>query len=549
MNNQQNEQSKEEKETQAQLLIKFTANVELFHTSEGEAYARLPVNGHLETWILRGKGFRLWLIKQYYEVHDKPPGGQAIADALNVLEAKALFEGNKQNVYTRVAEIDNVIYIDLCNKEWQAIKITASSWEIVNNPPIRFRRSNIMEEIPKPVQGGKIEELKPFINYRSEMDWMLIVSWLITSLRPNSPYPILTIQGEQGSAKSTTTRVLRALIDPSTLPLRALPKEERDLSIAANNTWILAFDNLSGLSNTMSDALCKLSTGGGLSTRKLYSDDEEAIFNIMRPSILNGIDDIAKRQDLLDRSLVVFLPSISEGKRKDEKTFWADFKIVRPRILGALFEAVSSAIKNLPNAKLNEKPRMVDFALWITAAEKFLGWHEGSFMEMYNGNRCEAIEQGLDSDPVGVAVQAFMKDKELWEDTTSKTLEQMEKYIGDEQTKRSKAWTTSNKLKQRLRRIAPALRSKGIVFTDMKRSSKGGMLKLENLKKQSTQLTQSTQIYSYKHLNSKDKSVGDVGTEKQSTLEKTHNIKLSVSSAGNVGNIRTYSDDKESGLI
>ncbi|MCS0674622.1 hypothetical protein [Cytobacillus firmus] len=484
---QQNEQSNDERETQAQCLIKLTKNIELFHTPEKEAYARFSLNGHLETWALRGKDFRLWLTKRFFEIQAKPPGGQALADTLNVLEARALFEGETQNVYIRIAETDNAIYIDLCNQEWEVVKITIDGWEIVKNPPVRFKRSSVNKEMPRPTKGGAIEELKPLINYQSEADWKLIISWLIAALRPGSPYPILTIQGEQGSAKSTTTKVLRALVDPSTMPLRALPKDERDLSIAASNTWILAFDNLSGLSNTMSDALCKLSTGGGLSTRKLYSDNEEAIFNVMRPSILNGIDDIAKRQDLLDRSLVIFLPSIPEEKREDEKTFWAEFRAVQPRILGAFFDVVSGAMKELPNVKLRERPRMADFALWITASEQALGWESGSFMDVYNRNRNEAIEQGLDSDPVGMAVLLFMKDRSLWEGTTSETLNQLERYLQDEQVKKSKAWTSANKLKQRLRRIASALRSKGIVFTELKRSSRGGMLKLEKVKKEPAQ--------------------------------------------------------------
>jgi len=167
-----------------------------------------------------------------------------------------------------------------------------------------------MQPLPTPQEGGNIEDLKPFINYKDETDYKLIVAWLLSTFKEGSPFPILTIQGTHGASKSTSTKVLRGLIDPSSLPLRALPNDERDLAIAAKNTWILAFDNLSGLSGAMSDALAKMSTGGGLATRKLYSNDDEAVFNIMRPSILNGIDDIAQRQDLLDRSIVINLPTI-----------------------------------------------------------------------------------------------------------------------------------------------------------------------------------------------------------------------------------------------
>lgn len=484
---------KEDKETQAQLLLKIAAKALLFHTEDEEAFAQFQVNEHLETRAIRSKGFTLWLTKEFYEKYSKPPSSQALKDTLSVLEANALFDSRQDRVFTRIAEYDNAIYVDLCNENWEAVQITEDGWKVVVNPPVKFVRSKIMTELPKPVNGGDINELKPFLNYRTEGDWMLIVAWLLAALRPGSPYPILTIQGEQGSAKSTTTKILKSLIDPSSLLLRALPSDERDLSIAAKNTWLLAFDNLSGVSNPTSDALCKLSTGGGLATRKLYSDDEETIFNVMRPAILNGIDDIAKRQDLLDRSLVLFLPSIPSNNRTDEKSFWNKFEEIKPRLLGALFDVISGILIELPNIRLIEKPRMADFALWVTAAESALKWHKGSFMEAYYKNRNDAIEQGLESDPIGVTVQLFMKNREIWEGTAEMTLRHLSNYIGDDRTKYTSAWPTSRKLKECLRRIAPALRVMGIEYTDLGRKSQGASLKLEKVKESSTPTTFNTQ--------------------------------------------------------
>lgn len=228
----------------------------------------------------------------------------------------------------------------------------------------------------------------------------------------------------------------------------------------------------------MSDALCKISTGGGLATRKLYSDDEEAVFDIMRPTILNGIDDIAKRQDLLDRAVVINLPSIKGNRRVDEKAFWKEFNILKADILGGLCNIVSQALAALPNTRLTDKPRMADFALWISAAEKALMWQEGYFNSIYNENRDKAIDQGLELDPIAVAVQQFMANKEEWTGTTTETLSRLNQFAGNERINDSKSWTTSNKLKQRLRRIAPALRTKGIEVIELPRSSKGGMIKL-----------------------------------------------------------------------
>ena len=101
---------------------------------------------------------------------------------------------------------------------------------------------------------------------------MLVVAWLLAALQRGGPYPVLVIAGEQGSAKTMLTKILRTLIDPNAAPTRALPREERDLMIAANNGHILAFDNLSGLPSWLSDALCRLASGGSFAIRQLYTD-------------------------------------------------------------------------------------------------------------------------------------------------------------------------------------------------------------------------------------------------------------------------------------
>ena len=164
--------------------------------------------------------------------------------------------------------------------------------------------------------------------------------------------------GEQGSAKSTTARVLRALVDPSTAPLRSEPRELRDLMIAASNAWVISLDNISRVPYWLSDALCRLSTGGGFSTRELYTDRDETLFDAQRPLILNGIEELAVRGDLLDRCLILYLPCIPEEKRRAELTFWDEFESERPAILGATLGAVSGALRRLPKVKLTEMPRM-----------------------------------------------------------------------------------------------------------------------------------------------------------------------------------------------
>ena len=464
----------EEKATQAQRLIKLArASADFFHTPEMDTYADIQINGHRETWPLRGKVFRNCLRQRFFETEERPPGGQALQDAVEYLEAVALFEGEKREVYTRIAEYDGKIYLDLANDCWEAVEISPAGWQVITNPPVRFRRSKGMLPLPRPKSGGKLEELALFLNINEETSFILVIAWLAMALRPAGPYPVLVLQGEQGAAKSTTARVLRELIDPNTAPLRTVPRDERDLAIAAANSWIIALDNLSGISSWLSDGLCRLATGGGFATRKLYTDEEEAIFNYCRPIVVNGIDDIVSRHDLLDRCLIINLPSIPESKRVDEETFWREFREARPRILGALLDAVSAGLRNINSVKLGKYPRMADFAKWVTACEPTLPWQPGEFMAAYIGNRAEAVDLALETDLVAAAVKALLEKKEAWEGTATELLAALEEVV-PEQTRRSKSWPkTAKGLGNNLRRAASFLRQSGVEVEFYRESGSG----------------------------------------------------------------------------
>jgi hypothetical protein len=417
-----------EEESQATRLVGLAraAGATLFHTPDGEAYASILVEGHTETWPLKVKGFRRWLARQFYEEYDKAPGSQAIQDALGVLEGKAVFDGDEFPVYTRLAEHNGAIYLDLGNPAWQAVEITPNGWQVIGTPPVKFRRAKGMLPLPDPVRGGTLAALRPFVNIASDDDWRLVVSWLLMALRPTGPYPVLVVYGEQGSAKSSLVRVLRALVDPNTAALRTTSREERDLVIAATNGWLIALDNLSHLPDWLSDALCRLAIGSGFATRELYTDADETILAAQRPIVLNGIEEVATRGDLLDRAIALYLPTIPEDQRKDEKVFWEEFEQVRPQIFGALLDIVSTALQHLPTTTLSRKPRMADFALWSCAAAEACGWTAQDFLDAYQGVRDEVHDLTLEASPVGPLVRDFAHQHNPWVGTASELLTALE---------------------------------------------------------------------------------------------------------------------------
>ncbi len=451
----------EEKKSQTGVLLELAAAFELCHDADDNAFASLPGTNHI-AWSLRSKKVRLWLVKSFLALHGKAPNAETLQSAMITVESKALFEWPERSVFTRLGEENGFIHIDLCDAQNRLVTIGPRGWEIGKNCPVKFRRARGIRPLPVPQHGGNLNDLRAFVNAASDDDFRLLVSWCLAALRPRGPYPVLCLAGEQGSAKNTTARVLRSLVDPNVSPLRSEPREARDLMISANNSWVLAFDNLSHLPPWLSDCLCRLATGGGFSTRELYSNDEETIFDAMRPCILTSIEDIATRGDLLERCIIVRLPAILDDKRRPENDFWRDFQNKQAMILGALLNAVSTGLRDVAKVKLTHVPRMADFAVWVSACEPALGWEPCSFLRAYAGNVKDANELALESSPLVPPIRELLEETDTWSGTAGEVLEALSGRVTKETREAKdwpKRWTT---LGGRLRRIGPNLRRVGI---------------------------------------------------------------------------------------
>ena len=281
--------------SQASKMLRLAdeSGAELWHTPAGDAYVSVHIHGHRETFALRGKRADQWLRLIFFRAYPgTAPGSQAVNDALNVLRSKAVFDGPTDEVFVRLGKRDACTYLDLGDEQWQVLRIGRDGWEVVQDCPVRFRRTKGMLALPMARRGGELGWLRRFVNVADDDDFRLLLTAMISMFWPNGPYPVIVRQGEQGSAKSTTGRVITSLVDPVSTPLRAQPRDGRDLMIAATNRWLLTFDNLSDVPTWLSDALCRLATGGGYATRELYSDDEEMLFDAQRPVVLTGIEDL-----------------------------------------------------------------------------------------------------------------------------------------------------------------------------------------------------------------------------------------------------------------
>lgn len=356
--------------------------------------------------------------------------------------------------------------IDLGNPRWDRFIVTRDGWKLDSDCRDAFIRSPGMMPLPFPKKTSNgLELFRKFVNV-SDQELPLIVGWMIGALCPFRPYPLLAIHGEQGSSKSTTSRVCRRLVDPSKADLRSSPRNEQDLILSCFNSWVIALENLSFIPGWLSDALCRIATGGGFATRQLYTNNEESIIEVQRPILINGIEELASRSDLIDRSIFLTLPRISEQQRKPEADFWLDFNQAKGAIFGWLLDCVAAAIRNLSIVELESLPRMADFAKWVCAAETSIGWDGKKFLATYQGNRRQANETAVEASEIGKALGKYLSIRQSFEGNATDLLSELNEAASDEQRKQRQAknsgWPRSARgLSGKLRRIAPNLRQMG----------------------------------------------------------------------------------------
>ncbi|MGH7801040.1 MAG: hypothetical protein ACREOW_10510 [Thermodesulfobacteriota bacterium] len=407
---------KPQKGGQAERLVALVEkqNVKLFQDECGEPYARFQVKDHFEIWKEKSKEFKGWLLRKFWKTEEKAPNSYAFNAALNVLEAKARFEGEMYKLHVRVAWHDGAIWYDLGN--WQAVKITASGWEIVVDPPILFKRypHQRAQVIPEDCGQDDIFELFKFLNIRKE-EQLLFIASLVCALIPDIPHPLDGLHGVQGTAKTTGLKIKKELIDPSELRILTPPNNIAEFVQMASHHYYIPFDNLTSMPEWLSDALCRACTGEGFSKRELYTDDDDVIYSFIRCVGVAGINVIPQKADLLDRCLPFELDLIPQEARKDEKEFFDEFNRVKPRILGAMFTLLSKAMKEYPNVNLRRKPRMADFAKWGCAISIGLGKSEDDFVEAYSSNINIQNEEAIEANPVARAIIVFMENREEWQ--------------------------------------------------------------------------------------------------------------------------------------
>ncbi|WP_047981533.1 hypothetical protein [Ornithinibacillus contaminans] len=449
----------------SQTLIEIAKEIASFFIEKsGIVFASVLINQVNHHFPVKDTKFEKLLRKTYYEIFGKTITKSALTEAVETIEAYQEFtlKTDRHETFVRVAGTRSSIYIDLNRSLGEVVIVDESGWSVSYNPLIKFRRPTTLWSLPIPHRNGSINDLAHFLNISDE-DKVLLYSFIIGCFSPTGPYPILILQGAQGTGKSFISNLIKRIVDPSFAPIRSLPGSEQDLMISAQNSHLLAFDNLSGLTNSMSDSLCKLSTGGGFTTRKFYENTEEVIISALRPVILNGIDFIARRPDLADRSLIINLLPISKRQRKSQEDLMTEFETLLPGILGAVLDALSIAIREFNNVTLDSSPRMADFAKWATAGETGFGFKSGTFMKGYDLNQRRVAEEAVEHDLLISAIVDCLSTTKKISCSATELLAILKKFVPND-VQSSKWFPVPNQLKDAMTRIQPILSANGIKY-------------------------------------------------------------------------------------
>lgn len=402
------------------------------------------------------------------------PSEDQIKPAIELLAAFASQE-ERRTVHRRYSYEDGKLFIDRGDKEGTVLLITSKGTGIPADPP-PFHRPQGMKEIPEPASEGDISLLRKHLNYRHEADLWLIVAWALAAMRPDLPCPTLVFQGEQGTGKSTNSKMLRWVVDPRDNLIASAPRTIEDLYPNARSWRVLCYDNLSGISPRLADDFCGLSTGTGITHRKQYSNFDEATFKAKRALIFNGIDALATRGDLQSRSIILQLPVIQDGARKSEAETWASFMEDAPKIVRALYDAASYGIGH--PVGFGQKPRMADFTEWAASCLQYFGIQREDFRAYFTDNQEGSVKTILETDPAASLIMELI-DYEGGEfrGTASELAGQL-KDFGARHGIQTKEIPTTRKVRDRLKRLAPALRTEGIHWEDLERDGQKRPLRI-----------------------------------------------------------------------
>jgi len=437
-----------------------------------QAYALIENKDHIETLDLSSGRAKSWLRYSYYKETGKNHSEDAYAIALLLIKAETIHSDTpRERIYNRIAMVGDAIYYDLVTPDWKAVKITKDSVNVIEldeSCPVFTRTQNQKEQVmPKFGLQNALEDFTALLRISQKNKQMFMVHLVSMFIEPY-PIPIMSIVGEHGTIKSTISKSVKQIVDPSGAKTISLSNNSENLVLSLHNRYAVCFDNVSKIDQATSDILCKAVTGDGNAKRKLYTDSDEIIYSYKRKIILNGISPNLEFPDLVDRNITYETQKISEEQRITEESFEQKFNELLPYIMGQIFQTISKAmgIYDSVKSELKHLPRMADFTIWGECIARTLGYQSFSFSNNYKDRIKSHSLEMLESYPIIGIVEDLLKESEHYEDTIQNfynTIKARAESDGVDVNSRDVNFPrAANKVREHIQKLKPDFRSMGM---------------------------------------------------------------------------------------
>lgn len=392
---------------------------------------------------------------------------------------KAHAMNKREDVFFRIGKAyhndKEAIVIDCGTALYNCFVITPQGWYVEEKPPCNIIRAKDSQPFFSPSNTPNIDALKKYC-VLSDEDFLLLIGFLLSSFNPfASTFAILGLRAQAGSGKSFLTTIIKRLLDNSSAIRKSIPKDEQSVFVSAKHAHLFVMDNISYISTEISDALCRVATGGTFSTRELYTNSEISSVNIARPIILNGIADLGEREDLKSRMVTIDLQEIPEDQRKTESVLMAEFIADAPHIMAGLFELVSQGLRNKAKGmRFDRLPRCADSAEF---AAQCLGKEKGEILlEHWRNNQRDEIQDSSETSEFCALLEecvssnvnlTFTNDPPEWIVSPAELeISMLNQYLKQHpNAKRPRFIPLAKQMKERIRRDAKKLEFRGISVT------------------------------------------------------------------------------------
>lgn len=409
--------------------------IDVVRDSSGVYVCSFRIEGKWKTYILHSKEFEVAFARFWFKRYSEVLKSYQLKNLISLFEMIGFDEKLEYQVVKRVYnEDDNLIIYDLDQDKEVCVCIENGECSVESTPQNLFIRDANFKNQVMP-DFNRIYEPKELLGYvrkhfflDSEKAVKLLSMYLVACFTGMSiNMPILWLEGEKGSSKSTTLRKLEMIVDPKQSGICTMPKSKDGLVLRLRNSYYTTFDNVSYISQSVSDALAAAVTKASSSDRELFESVTERISNTHSIIAINGIGKIIRASDLLDRTLLIKLSRIPSDQLKTERQMWEDFDRDLPRILGCLFTVLAQTLNYDIEFETQERVRMVDFHEFLIKVGYVLEISEEEVNELLFENKRELSIDAVHSNCAAICLIEMMKNHKSYEVTPTQCLHDLRK--------------------------------------------------------------------------------------------------------------------------